>query len=234
MKTTIMVTTITTKRLNELGCILGLDCSRYQKDINWAQAKAAGIDFAFIKITEGTTGHEDNLYNLKARVLDALKNNIKIGFYHFARPGDFDNPEQDSINEVGNVLSHIGFLPKVTLPLVLDVEAYSTELILWQNVEKVDHMNKFITTFIHKLNEANIRVILYSYKSFLDINTMPIFGLQPLWIASYLNTPETSLPPIPLGWNEWKIWQFTEKGQIGGYIGDIDLNIMKKDYYNLF
>ncbi len=226
-----MVTTLSQSRLDNLNCVLGLDCSKYQKDITWSIAKSAGIQFAFIKITEGTTGHEDNLYNLKARVLDAQKNGVKVGYYHFARPGNVNVPEDDANEEVGNVLSHIGFLPKVTLPFVLDIESYS-ETNIWN--DKINHMNRFIKTFIQKLNEQNVRVILYSYKSFIDTNTTPIFGLQPLWIAAYLNNPEVSLPAIPNGWSEWKIWQFTEKGQINGYTGDIDLNIMKKNYFNLF
>ena len=228
-----MVTTLSTKRLNQLGCVLGLDCSKYQKDINWSKAKNAGVQFGFVKITEGGTYSEDEIYGIKARVLDAQKNGIKIGYYHFARPSDVANPEQDANAEVQNVLKHINILPLANLPLVLDIEAYANPDV-WAQTEKVDHMNKFITTFIQKLNEVNIRVILYSYKSFLDINSTPMFGTNPLWIASYLNTPETSLPIIPNGWSEWKIWQFTEKGQIGGYVGDIDLNIMKKDFYNLF
>lgn len=81
-----MVANISQQRLQALNCVLGLDCSKYQVDINWNTAKAAGIDFAFVKITEGTTGHEDNLYNLKARVLSAQKNGVKVGYYHFARP----------------------------------------------------------------------------------------------------------------------------------------------------
>ena len=226
-----MVTTISKQRLDSLNCVLGLDCSKYQKDITWSVAKAAGIAFAFIKITEGSSGHEDNLYNVKARVLDAQKNGVKVGYYHFARPGNVNLPEDDANEEVQNVLSHISFLPTVTLPLVFDIEAYSDQDI-WDN--KVDHMNRFITTFIQKLNEKNIRIILYSYKSFLDTNSTPMFGTNPLWIAAYLNNPEISLPLIPNGWTEWKIWQFTEKGQISGYTGDIDLNIMKKDYFNLF
>lgn len=226
-----MVTTISKERLQNLNCILGLDCSRYEKDITWSMVKSAGIQFAFVKITEGTTGHEDNIYNLNARILSALKNGVKIGYYHFARPGNVNLPEEDASDEVQNVLAHIGFLPKVTLPVVLDIEAYSITNI-WDN--KVDHMNKFINTFIQKLYEQNIKVIIYSYKSFLDINASPIFGTNPLWIAAYLNNPEISLPNIPNGWSEWKIWQFTEKGQINGYIGNIDLNIMKKDYFNSF
>ena len=33
---------------------------------------------------------------------------------------------------------------------------------------------------------------------------------------------------------DWKIWQFTDKGRIDGYNGDIDLNVMKKDYFDLY
>lgn len=226
-----MATTISQKRLTDLNCVLGLDCSKYQKDINWALAKAAGIQFAFIKITEGTTGHEDNIYNLKARVLSAQQNGVKVGYYHFARPGNIEIPENDALEEAQNVLDHIAFLPKVQLPLVLDIEAYSTATI-WDN--KVDHMNRYIKTFIQKLNEQNIRVIFYSYKSFADTNTSPIFGLQPLWIAAYLNNPEANVPSIPNGWSEWKIWQFTEKGIVNGYNGEMDLNIMKKGFFDLF
>lgn len=226
-----MVTSISQKRLQNLNCVLGLDCSRYEKDITWNMVKSAGVQFAFIKITEGTTGHEDNIYNLNARILTALKNNVKVGYYHFARPGNVNLPENDANDEVQNVLAHIAFLPKVTLPFVLDIEAYSITNI-WDN--KVDHMNRFIGTFIQKLYEHNIKVILYSYKSFIDANAGPIFGKNPLWVAAYLNNPEISLPNIPNGWTEWKIWQFTEIGQINGYIGDIDLNIMKKDFFNLF
>jgi len=226
-----MASTISKKRLKDLNCVLGLDCSKYQVDINWAKAKAAGIDFTFIKTTEGTTGHEDNIYNLKGRVLSAQKNGVKVGYYHFARPGNVNIPEDDANEEVQNVLSHIGFLPKANLPFVLDIESYSTDNI-WD--DKIDHMNRFITTFIQKLKEKNIQTIFYSYKSFVDDNTLPIFGTSPLWIAAYLNNPEVSLPVIPKGWSEWKIWQFTEKGQIDGYVGDIDLNIMKKNYYDSF
>lgn len=226
-----MKSILSQKRLDDLNCVLGLDCSKYQKDIEWNRAKLSGIKFAFIKITEGTTGHEDQLYNLKNRVLDAKKNGVKVGYYHFARPGNINSPEDDATEEVNNILGHIGYLPTVKLPLVIDLESYSATNI-WSN--KIEHMNRFINTFIYKLKERNIPIIIYSYKSFLDTNTDPIFGEIPLWIAAYLNNPEILLPVIPKGWDEWKIWQFTEKGQIDGYAGDIDLNIMKKEYFNSF
>ncbi len=211
--------------------MLGLDCSKYQKDINWKLAKADGIDFAFVKITEGTTGHEDAVYNVKNRVLDAQKNGVKIGYYHFARPGNVSVPENDAKEEVQNVLNHLSVLPKANLPLVLDLESYS-DTMLW--TDKIEHMNRYISTFINTLKQNNINTIFYSYKNFADTNTNPIFGTYPLWLAAYLKNPEISLPLIPNGWNEWQIWQFTETGKINGYTGDIDLNIMKKKYYDSF
>lgn len=226
-----MVATISQQRLDNLNCVLGLDCSAYQKSIDWSLAKAAGIQFAFVKITEGQTGHEDNLYNVKNRVLSAQKNGVKVGYYHFARPGDVSVPEDDANAEVQNVLGHIGYLPTADLPLAFDVEAYAKNVI-WDN--KVDHMNRFVNTFIQAMAEHNVNIIMYSYKSFLDTNASPDFGEYPLWIAAYLNNPEGSLPVVPVGWTEWKIWQFTEQGQIGGYTGNIDLNIMKTDYFNQF
>jgi len=226
-----MLPNISKKRIENLDCVLGLDCSKYQKDITWSKVKAAGIEFAFIKITEGTTGHEDNIYNIKARILEAQKNNVKVGYYHFARPGNVANPEDDAIEEANNVISHVKFLPKADLPLVLDIESYSSDNI-W--TDKVDHMNRFIKAFICKLREQNISVIIYSYKSFIDTNTSSSFNTNPLWIAAYINNPEKSLPSIPKGWNEWKIWQFTSIGKIDGYNGEIDLNIMKKEYFNLY
>lgn len=222
---------ITPQRIEELECVQGLDCSGYQKNINWSNAKADGIEFAFIKITEGTTGHEDGSYNLNARVESAQQNGVKIAYYHFARPGNVDDPEADANDEVNNVMNHLNVLPKADLPVVLDIEAYSTTIV-WDN--KIDHMNRYIAAFISGMESNGLSTIIYSYKSFFDSNTNSAFGAYPLWLAAYPNDPENVLPNLPKGWDDWKIWQYTDKGAINGYIGEIDLNIMKKDFYNKY
>jgi len=225
------MTTISKNRIKELDCVLGLDCSKYQKDINWAKAKADGIEFAIIKITEGTTVSEDGSYNVKARVQSAQQNGVKIAYYHFGRPGNVSEPEADATEEVSNVMNHLKLLPQADLPFVLDIESYSTTIV-WDN--KIEHMDRFITTFINGLKGKGISTIIYSYKCFIDSNTTSKFGSYPLWIAAYPNNPEATLPLIPKGWTDWKIWQYTDKGAIDGYAGDIDLNIMKKDYFDSF
>ena len=47
--------------------------------------------------------------------------------------------------------------------------------------------------------------------------------------------PETDEPDTPKDWkNGWQAWQFTPAGSIKGVGGDVDLNVMKKDYINNF
>ena len=220
------------QRIEELNCVLGLDCSKYQGNINWDTAyNTDGIKFAFVKITEGTTYSEDAVFGVKGRVESAQKSGVKIGYYHFARPGDFTSPEDDANNEVANIKTHLDLLPKADLPLVLDIEAYAANVV-WDN--KVDDMNRFIITFINGLKEIGVDVIIYSYKCFMDTNTTLNFSSNPLWIAAYPNDPETSFPAIPKEWSDWNIWQFTSKGSLSCYNGDIDLDVMKVDYFNKF
>lgn len=219
---------ISKERLKALNCVLGFDCSKYQISIDWRKVKVAGIEFAFVKITEGTTGHEDNIYNVKNRVLEAQKNNIKIGYYHFARPGDIGDPKLDASAEILNIKNHLNILPKPEFPITLDIEEYAKNCILQGNAKNI---NVFINTFLGSFDEVSI---LYSYRAFLDSNSNHTFGTNPLWIAYYPSNPNKILPKLPLGWMDWKIWQFTDKGRIDGYNGDIDLNVMKKDYFDLY
>ena len=230
--------TITQKRLNALDCVLGLDCSKYQKDINWEEAKAGGIEFAFIKITEGTTYSEDELYNVQARAAEAKEQGVKIGYYHFARPGNEKDAVKDAKDEIANIAKHLTHLPQANFPIVIDLESYAKDIV-WD--DKIKHMVIYLDTLITELrNKYKMSPIIYSYSSFLNSNLKKekipeyVKNGNILWLAAYVKNPGLSLPVLPIGWDSWKIWQFTDKGQISGYSGDIDLNVMKKDLFNIY
>jgi len=211
------------KYINNNDYVLGLDCSKYQKDINWTKVKSDDIQFAFIKITEGNSYSEDEVYNVKNRIITAQANNIKIGYYHFARPGDIIDPKQDANKEIENVKKHLAFLPSFNFPLTLDIEEYAKNCVL---KGKELNINIFVNTFLDAFNEVTI---LYTGKYFFDPNSNHTFGMNPLWLAAYIKEPI-----LPKGWNEWKIWQFTDKGKINGIVGNVDLNWMKKDFFELY
>jgi len=61
----------------------GIDVSRYQGSINWTSVRNAGIQFAFIKTTEGTTVKDANF---AANYVGAYNAGVIRGAYHFALP----------------------------------------------------------------------------------------------------------------------------------------------------
>ena len=46
------------------------------------------------------------------------------------------------------------------------------------------------------------------------------FGNCPLWLARYGSSP----PPIPSGFTNYAIWQFSQSGSIDGITGKVDEN----------
>ena len=62
-----------------------IDVSHYQGPIDWAHVKAAGIEFAFIKATQGTSGR-DPLYEQNWH--DAVAAGLMTSAYHFLTADD--------------------------------------------------------------------------------------------------------------------------------------------------
>jgi lysozyme len=61
---------------------LGVDVSHYQGDIDWAAAGKAGVDFAYIKASEGE-GYADPAYQTNSG--GCVQAGIPYGAYHFFR-----------------------------------------------------------------------------------------------------------------------------------------------------
>ena len=68
--------------------IEGIDVSHWQGTIDWVKVAGAGKKFAFIKATE-STDFLDNVYATNRA--KAKANGLKVGAYHFARPGTNTN-----------------------------------------------------------------------------------------------------------------------------------------------
>lgn len=47
------------------------------------------------------------------------------------------------------------------------------------------------------------------------------FGGKLLWVAHYKDDGE---PWLPFGWNRWWLWQWSDRGRLGGYAGNLDMN----------
>ncbi|KAG6856938.1 hypothetical protein H0H87_011924 [Tephrocybe sp. NHM501043] len=94
----------------------GIDVSGYQPNINWASVKANGVQFAFIKATEGTSYTNPEF---SSQYTGATNNGLIRGGYHFARPDISSGATQATF-----FLAHGGgwSADGITLPGALDIE----------------------------------------------------------------------------------------------------------------
>jgi GH25 family lysozyme M1 (1,4-beta-N-acetylmuramidase) len=68
---------------SQAATVNGIDVSHYQGSINWTSVRNSGIEFAFIKSTEGTS-YKDTQFN--TNYVAAYNAGVIRGAYHFALP----------------------------------------------------------------------------------------------------------------------------------------------------
>lgn len=184
----------------------GIDVSHYQGTINWQQVKAAGIVFAFIKATEGTT-FVDNLFLHNWQTAKAF--GVARGAYHFYRFAADPIMQADHFVELLN--KDFGEL----LPVV-DVE---------EDISPVD-LTKTVKVFCEQVFKLTRRRCLI-YTGAWWWTAQRVGGAQawvkdyPLWIAAYV----TGAPRIPPDWTAWAFWQYSNKGAVVGIAGNVDLDV---------
>ena len=109
--------------------VRGIDVSHHQGVIDWGPVAAQGIQFAFIKATEGARYKDPRFAANWAATQHA---GIVRGAYHYLRP------ELDGRQQARHFLDVVGRLERGDLPPVLDVEEHSglkpTDI-----AEQVDH-----------------------------------------------------------------------------------------------
>jgi lysozyme len=184
----------------------GIDVSHHQGSIKWDKVTA---DFAFVKATEGEK-FVDHLF--KTNWAGAHIKGIPIGAYHFF------HPDQDAGIQAKRFCDTLLSVPGKRLPPVLDIEqtgGISQALILVKVRKWLDYVEK----------ATGQKPIIYSYVSFLkQVRLGKTFSAYPLWIAHY----RAATPAIAgLGWNDWKFWQYNDRGKIPGIAGNVDVNYFK-------
>lgn len=179
--------------------VRGIDVSRHNGMMNLDAAAADGIDFIFIKASEGESLRDPN-FNIN---FDKARHaGMKTGAYHFFR---FD---RDGVPQARNFLKAIGSR-KPDLDLVIDVEEAGNKKV---NRDVVTERLRAMTEY---LNLSGYRVIYYSNRDgYYDFIRDAFPGAQ-LWICSFSR--------IPLE-EEWTFWQFDHHGRVAGIRGDVDLN----------
>jgi lysozyme len=195
----------------------GIDVSEFNGVIDWQKVKNAGIEFAWIRSSLGVN-YTDPRFLSNAQGATAA--GIRVGLYHFASINNTNVPA-DATTEAVFFLSKLASV-EWELPPILDLEENKiglspAQILLWAQVFRN------VVETVYPLN----KVVLYSYLSFLNTH-LPLGVDMPLWLALYNNDAN---PTLPQGWNSLAgparkllAWQWTNKGQVDGITGPVDLN----------
>jgi len=234
-------TIMSQERLDYLKGELGIDVSHHNGLVNWSQAKNSNVKFAFMKLTEGKTWWDGDHYNLNKNINDALANDIILSYYHFAKFGRTSSPTVDGQDDANNFITHLKeLLEQPKLPVVLDLEEdcfNNNNDYHWGQISKPNaSINEYTEAFIDTMEASGYDVMIYCRTGLIKQWQLENYSKYPFWVARYFDlrydNPEVDEPSTPKEWKDgWQTWQFTPTGNLTGMVrGNVDLNVMKKDF----
>ncbi len=192
----------------------GIDVSKHQGEIDWAQVAADGIEFAFIRV--GNRGYgtgaivEDPQF--AANIVGASTNGIKVGVYFFSQAITVEEAQEEAKFVLDKIAPY-----KITCPVVLDVEKVSDSEARMNKISKEQRTANTIA-FLEAIEAAGYKSMLYHN---MEMGTLMLDMTQledyEKWFAYY--NKDIYYP------YEFGVWQYSDKGKVNGINTNVDLNI---------
>ena len=200
----------------------GVDLSRYNSDIDFAKAKAAGIDYAMIRCGYRAYGSglltKDTSYD--KYMTGALTNNMDVGVYFYSQAINRD----EAVEEANYVLDLIRPY-NVTYPVAIDIEAIENDSFRQEKLSAAE-LTDVVIAFCDTIKSAGYTPLIYSnLLYFMDNVELSRLESYDKWFAGY----QTASPYYPY---KYTMWQYTSTGTVSGISGNVDINICFKNYKN--
>ena len=182
--------------------IRGIDISAHNGDIDFYRLGMQGLDFAYVKATEGTDFIDRNYVRNVAGLKQA---GIATGAYHFFR---FDTDGEMQGWNFLRALRGRDF----NLPPAIDLEE-------WSNPDgfSTSHILRELGNMLALLRAEGITPVIYTNKDGYYRFVRGHLEDYPLWICSFTDPP--------LGDEaHWDVWQYSHRGAAAGIEGMVDFN----------
>ena len=192
------------------GNPFGVDVSSYQERTDFNKLKDQGVEFAYIKATEGST-HVDPSFRQKWK--DAADDGMLVGAYHFF------SYESSGTKQAKNYIETVGKLKGKLIPAV-DMELSMTEV---YNPPEKEDVVRGLKAFIAVVEEEyGVKPLIYAQKDYFDKYLADDFKDYPKWVRNVFYPVW-----IDMG-DDWTVWQYNDHGQLKGYQGEtyIDYNVV--------
>ena len=202
-----------------VGAYKGVDVSEWQGEINWAQVKTAGVDFAILRC--GRTSLEDEkpkrVDNYWYRNVEGcLSSGMSFGAFYYSQATSPAEASEEAdwaiyaLQSAGVKGSDLAF------PVYFDME---DSKMVGKNYAAIAQ------AFFDKLTAAGYPVGTYANLSWWNKRlTSPVFDKYSKWVAAYNASIGLTYAPMSNFSEGNGIWQFSDYGSVPGISGRVDLN----------
>ena len=166
------------------------------------------MSYVYLKATEGG----DRIDSQYERNIDlAHRHGLKVGSYHFFRP------TVDLYSQLKNFTAQCLPGEQDLIPM-LDVETTGK----LSDSEFCDSLHKFLDMLEGTYNQ---KPLVYTYRNFYNEHLVGQLAEYHLMVAMYADEP-----PVLADKRDYIIWQYTCKGRISGFGGNVDKSCLMGDH----
>lgn len=203
-----------------------IDVSGWQGDIDWAKAKADGVEGAIIRLGYGEGNNADK--KAQRNISECKRLGIPFGIYWYSY-ADTPALAKEEGTDVVAKLKQFGVNPSdLAYPVYYDLEKWTWEG--HQPPTDPNVYNNIVNNWHSALQSAGYKNLgVYSYTSYLQgpLKHADIYA-KTTWVAQYgARMGFDSFPTNSRG------WQYTSTGKVDGISGNVDMNAFgNKEYVN--
>ena len=203
-----------------------IDVSEWQGDIDWAKAKADGVEGAIIRLGYGEGNNADK--KAQRNISECKRLGIPFGIYWYSY-ADTPSIAKGEGADVVAKLRQFGVNPSdLAYPVYYDLEKWTWEG--HQPPTDPNVYNDIVNNWYSALQSAGYKNLgVYSYTSYLQgpLKHANIYA-KTTWVAQYgARMGFDSFPTNSRG------WQYTSSGKVDGISGNVDMNAFgNKAYVN--
>lgn len=180
--------------------VRGIDISAHQGSVNFKGVRDSGIEFVWIKATEGSMFRDTGFRLNYDKARDA---GLKVGAYHYFR---FD---EDGLAQGVHFLRTIGGR-ELDMGVAVDVEDEGNA-----RGVPLDTIKARLRDMTEYLNMCGYRVTFYSNRDGFYDYLMPEMEGMPMWLCSFSSDTAGG---------DFAFWQYSHSGKVPGINGKVDLN----------
>lgn len=201
-----------------------IDVSEWQGDIDWAKAKADGVEGVIIRLGYGEGNNADK--KAQRNISECKRLGIPFGIYWYSYADTPSLAKEEGADVVAK-LKQFGVNPSdLAYPVYYDLEKWT-----WEGHKPPTDPNMYnniVNNWYSALQSAGYKNLgVYSYTSYLQgpLKHADIYA-KTTWVAQYgARMGFDSFPTNSRG------WQYTSSGKVDGISGNVDMNAFGNKEY---